>query len=93
MIRLTPEEMKAKKDEREAIIGACLRENSGFAKIYPHLDKRHHWLFCKLWNQPKTLSKTERIKAKCVDCSGYQTEEVRNCNVKSCALWEIRPYQ
>ena len=39
----------------------------------------------------KTLRK--RIKAKCLDCTGFQREEVTKCTTKVCPLWDVRPYQ
>jgi len=40
------------------------------------------------------------VKAKCIECCGYEqlgdgsvTQTIRECNIKSCALWSFRPYQ
>lgn len=33
------------------------------------------------------------VKLKCLDCSGYITNEVKHCTVLSCPLYSIRPYQ
>jgi hypothetical protein len=33
------------------------------------------------------------IKAKCLDCSNFQREEIKYCQVVDCALYPIRPYQ
>lgn len=33
------------------------------------------------------------IKAKCLDCSNYQREEVVECTVKTCPLWNFRPFK
>jgi hypothetical protein len=30
------------------------------------------------------------IRLKCLDCSGYQPREVRNCHLQGCALWSYR---
>lgn len=30
------------------------------------------------------------IRLKCLDCSGQQPSEVRDCTVRSCALWSYR---
>lgn len=38
-------------------------------------------------------SKATALKAKCLDCSCYQKEEITNCPVKQCPLWNFRPYQ
>ena len=33
---------------------------------------------------------TLRIRAKCLDCVGYQPVEVRKCTAKACFLWPFR---
>lgn len=33
------------------------------------------------------------IKLKCLDCSAWVSKEVRNCQVNSCPLFPIRPFQ
>ncbi len=33
------------------------------------------------------------VKAKCLDCSVYQIEEITNCTVVTCPLHKRRPYQ
>ena len=38
-------------------------------------------------------SKAAGIKAKCIQCSGYQKAEIANCKVSACALFRYRPYQ
>jgi hypothetical protein len=39
------------------------------------------------------LSPRQAIKAKCLDCCGWQREEVRHCTVRGCPLWPLRPFQ
>jgi hypothetical protein len=33
------------------------------------------------------------IRAKCLDCSCWQREEITYCRVFACPLWKWRPYQ
>jgi len=33
------------------------------------------------------------VHLKCLDCSNWQREEVRNCTVKNCPLYVARPYK
>lgn len=33
------------------------------------------------------------IKLKCLECSGWQSSEIRNCNIVGCSLYPIRPFQ
>lgn len=41
----------------------------------------------------QACSPRQAIKAKCLDCSGFDREEVRTCRVSVCPLWPWRPYQ
>jgi hypothetical protein len=38
-------------------------------------------------------SKAAAVKAKCLGCSCFQTEEIKHCPVVICELWRVRPYQ
>ncbi|WP_162910905.1 hypothetical protein [Azohydromonas sediminis] len=39
------------------------------------------------------LSPRQTIKAKCLDCSNFQRDEVASCRAVACPLWALRPYQ
>jgi hypothetical protein len=52
-------------------------------KLYP--------LFFKVYADQTPLSKA--VKAKCLDCSCWQPDEITNCTVFTCPLWNFRPYQ
>lgn len=44
------------------------------------------------WQEnPKSLRKS--IDACCYECGGFNINEVRNCPVVKCPLWQVRPYQ
>jgi hypothetical protein len=38
-------------------------------------------------------SLTARLKLKCLDCTAFQPVEIRDCDMKSCSLWPVRPYR
>lgn len=38
-------------------------------------------------------SATTAIKAKCWECSCEQRDEIRNCVITDCALYNFRPYK
>ena len=38
-------------------------------------------------------SKSRALKAKCLDCCGWQAAEIRDCQSVTCPLWRVRPYQ
>ena len=39
------------------------------------------------------LPRSGAIKIKCLQCTNYDREEIRNCSVLSCALHAVRPYR
>jgi hypothetical protein len=38
-------------------------------------------------------SKALAVKAKCLDCCCWQSEEIKQCQSVTCPLWRVRPYQ
>lgn len=38
-------------------------------------------------------SRLAAIKAKCLECCGFQRSEVQRCTVETCPLHPYRPYQ
>ena len=49
--------------------------------------------FLPLWEKMVKGSRSAGVKHKCLECSGWQTSEVRRCQVNNCGLWPFRPYQ
>ena len=39
------------------------------------------------------ITRSTAIRVKCLQCSGYQREEIKVCSVITCALFPVRPYQ
>ena len=39
------------------------------------------------------ISRSTAIRVKCLQCCGYQREEIKECTVITCALYAVRPYQ
>lgn len=37
-------------------------------------------------------SRTAGVKAKCLDCTNWQKEEIKKCTVSDCPLYPYRPY-
>jgi hypothetical protein len=46
-------------------------------------------IFEKSFNR---VSRANAIKAKCLDCCCFVTQEITNCTVETCPLWSYRPY-
>lgn len=45
----------------------------------------------KSMRNPKSLRLA--INGKCWDCSGESRKEIKECHIKKCTLWAVRPYQ
>jgi len=39
------------------------------------------------------ITRSTAIRVKCLQCCGYQREEIKECTVVTCALYAVRPYQ
>ena len=39
------------------------------------------------------ITRSTAIRVKCLQCCGYQREEIKVCTVITCALFPVRPYQ
>lgn len=90
------DEMKAGKEAMakvwDARFAALLSENysveQSIFKTLPKVYKKLFWLCVR--SKPRN---SDAIKAKCLDCTGYQKEEVRHCKATACPLFKVRPYQ
>jgi len=38
-------------------------------------------------------ARADMLRARCLDCSGYQRLEAVNCAVETCPLWAVNPYR
>lgn len=41
----------------------------------------------------RAVSPRQTIKAKCLECSNFETKEITHCQVFACPLHGLRPYQ
>lgn len=39
------------------------------------------------------ITRSTAIRVKCLQCCGYQRDEIKVCSVITCALFPVRPYQ
>lgn len=48
--------------------------------------------FVKMYNEAmkKRISRSKAIRLKCLDCCGFQSNEVKECPSKNCPLWRFR---
>lgn len=70
------------------VINAMTRKQEEYLKTVPTLSKgivKHAYT--------RIIAPKRHIKAKCLDCTNYQREEITKCPVETCPLWAIRPFQ
>lgn len=86
----TKEQMEAAKKRLKQRINDFI-ENNKFGSYLKSVPNTYQ----KLWldSFEGKASRARAIKAKCLECSAYQKEEVRSCPCRQCPLWEIRPYK
>lgn len=78
--------------ERAAIVNSNVISHVQKNYIQKSIPK-HYWklyfdLIAKNHNK-----KTKAIQAKCLDCCCYVREEITQCTVTTCPLYNMRPYQ
>lgn len=94
MKKLSNEEMKAAKEaNKNAFLNSATRyfTQESITSRLLNIPAAGQFLFIKIW--AKKASKTQAIKAKCLDCVCHQKDEITKCTVKLCPLWHFRPYQ
>ena len=84
MKRNAPVMTPAKPTDRSARVAERL------ADITRHSPTRAG-LFHKVYYQRP--SKALAVKAKCLDCTCWQPLEIQKCQIVTCPLWRVRPYQ
>jgi len=88
---MTKESQKKAKLERTVAIQKYIQKNtipSNYLKLVPDSQQ---WLFYQVYTGENSRSKA--IKAKCLDCSTFNKEEIKHCEVFTCPLFNFRPYQ
>ena len=66
----------------------CTKEQLAF--IDNDVEKGAKYVFYKAYCE---TAPSNKIKAKCLDCSCYQREEITKCTAKTCPLYSVRPYR
>jgi len=39
------------------------------------------------------LTRAQAIKAKCIECCGFEVKQARDCGVETCPLYHVNPYR
>ena len=86
--KLSPEHLKRMQEGRKSGAG---KKEGGFdvSKLKGVTPSSYEGLIRKI----EKGSRASAVKLKCLECSGFYKEEVRNCPISSCALWHFRPYK
>jgi len=90
--RLSTEEMAEKKRLREDSVKNFIKTDKRRGSFLAAIPKGFQWLFYQVY-AGKIKSPTKAIRAKCIDCSCWQRDEVEKCMAVTCPLYDFRPYQ
>lgn len=80
-----------KKKENEKNIRDFIEEKSVRGDYLRLIPKNQQSLFYKIFTGGKSYSKA--VKAKCLDCTCFNKEEIKKCEVFTCPLHNLRPYK
>lgn len=82
---------KAQEQHKKDLDDFRLAHGDHFKEYYLALPK----VYRRTWfnSVAGISSKPAAIKAKCLDCSAYQKEEITYCKASTCPLYKFRPYQ
>ena len=58
--------------------------------FYHQFNMVKHTYITKKGTETKDISVLRAIRLKCLDCSGWVKDDVKNCHLKDCALWIYR---
>lgn len=91
--QLTEEQKTAMKNGRKGGRAAKFKNNTdilqSFDAMYTKFDKTYH----PLVDRAKNGSLKAAVKLHCLDCSNFQSNEIKNCVCNQCPLYPFRPYQ
>lgn len=91
MIKQNPEKKAQTAAENQKNISEFILKNEkGRGSFVKALRESFQLTFLRAYSG---RSKAAALKAKCIDCSNFQRDEVKNCTAYTCPLWEFRPYK
>jgi hypothetical protein len=69
------------------------KKMEAFAVSFAEMRADTPKLYLPLIEKAEKGSLRSCIKLKCLECSAWQSSEVRNCNIIGCSLYPVRPFQ
>lgn len=91
MTEITKEQRDNAKKEKDQFLAEFNARNTVYSDYLSKVPLSMRLLFAKLFDGKN--SKADALKAKCLDCCVYDIKEVTACHIKTCPLWNFRPYQ
>lgn len=79
------------KEDFDSVFEKITLENTLLSNYLRKLKQSYRRLFYDVFYGKKSYSKA--VKAKCLDCSCFDRQEITHCEVKTCPLHKVRPYQ
>jgi len=89
-MHISKHEREQNKANREKLINEFIK-NDPRGDYLASVPSGSRWLFYKVYTG--AASRPQCMKAKCMECSSFNRDEITNCTVKSCPLYNIRPFR
>lgn len=86
-----PEINKQRKSERDQKIKDFIANNTVKSNFLKNVPQSKQWLFYEVYTGNSSLKKA--TKAKCLDCSCFEIENIKKCEVFTCPLYSVRPFK
>ena len=84
-------DLKKEKEKINAYIEKTSRICEDFKKALDAIPKAYRYIKAKSLTGELPRQKAQKLK--CLECSGYDRKEVKNCIMKLCPVHMFRPYQ
>ena len=92
-IALTDEQKAAMKNGRQGGRAAKFAKNEDIQNSFESMYQRFDSAYKPLIDRAKNGSLKAAVKLQCLDCSNFQSNEIKNCACNHCPLYPFRPYQ
>lgn len=89
---LTPED-RAKAAAARRARPTQRQKMAAYAETFAQMRKNFPRFALPIIDKAEAGSKTAAIKLNCLECSGWQRKEVRDCRDTGCPFYPQRPYQ
>lgn len=89
-VKLTEEQKAAMQQGKRR---AKKKPDSNKNELIRQMSHKDRSRFERLIDRAAAGNKPAAVKLMCLQCSNYNTNEIKHCHISGCALYQVRPYQ